>query len=58
MAGNNTGGSAPVFDELLCFVKSKIGLLDFDLIVKLCEENFNIKIIERSKEVLFDLCHN
>ena len=58
MADKDTGGTAPVIDELLCFVQSKIGLLDVDLIVKLCEENFDIKIIEKSKEILFDLCHS
>ena len=53
-------GNDLVIDELLCFVQSKIDILDLDLIVKLCEENpyFDNDVIEKSKETLFNLCHN
>ena len=58
MAGNELESNVPVIDELLCFVQSKIDILDAELIVKLCEDTFSNEQIDSSKEILFDLCHN
>ena len=58
MEGNETGAKAPIINELLCFIQNKIDILELDIIIQLCEERFDKTTIEKSKEMLFDLCHS
>ena len=58
MEGTEAGDKVPIINEVLCFIQNEIGILEFDIIVQLCEENFDKATIEKSKEMLFDLCHN
>ena len=58
MEGNEAGAKAPIINEVLCFIQNKIDILDFDIIVQLCVENFDKAAIDKSKEMLFDLCHD
>lgn len=50
---------SPIIDELLCFIQSKIDILDMEIIVQLCIENVNFTadVIIKSKEMFFEMCH-
>ena len=41
MEGNEAGDKVPIINEVLCFIQNKIDILDFDIIVQLCVENFD-----------------
>ena len=59
MADIDSGGDPPIIiNEVLCYVQNKIDILHVDLIVQLCEENFDKSSIEKAKELLFNLCHS
>ena len=59
MADIDSGGDPPIIiNEVLCYVQNKIDILHVDLIVQLCEENFDKTSIEKAKELLFNLCHS
>ena len=58
MEGNEAGDRVPIINEVLCFIQNKIDILDFDIIVQLCVENFDKATIDKAKEMLFDFCHN
>ena len=46
MEGNEAGDKVPIINEVLCFIQNEIGILEFDIIVQLCEENFDKATIE------------
>ena len=48
MEGNEAGDKVPIINEVLCFIQNKIEILEFDIIVQLCEENFDKATIEKS----------
>lgn len=47
-----------IIDEILCYIVNEISLRDFDTIANLCENNFDAAAIEKSRDLLFELCHN
>ena len=58
MSEQDDNHSNPVINELLCYMVSKIGLLDIETLIQLCESAFDANMIDQSKDQLFDLCHN
>ena len=58
MADKEKGVSTPIINEVLCFIQNKIGLINEDHIIQLCEETFEKETIGKSKELFFELCHN
>ena len=57
MADEEKGVSTPIIDEVLCFIQNKIGLINEDHIIQLCEETFEKEAIGKSKELFFEMCH-
>ena len=48
MEVTEAGDKVPIINEVLCFIQNKIEILEFDIIVQLCEENFDKATIEKS----------
>ena len=55
MAKGDKCPNGPYINELLCFVTNKIDVVDPTILVQVCVETYNIKEIEKAKELLFDL---
>ena len=58
MGDQDDNHSNPVINELLCYMVSKIGLLDIETLIQLCQSTFDANMIDQSKDQLFELCHN
>ena len=58
MEDKEKGVSTPIINEVLCFIQNKIGLINEDHIIQLCEETFEKEAIGKSKELFFEMCHN